>query len=108
MEKDDLAVAGLTILAAPVIVILATLIIIPFGLWWSFVAWKLYGWFVIPLGAPAISYLSFYGLSLFFNLIKPSEKNEENDPKKSIIKSFASAVVYGIALLVGYIVFLNI
>lgn len=76
----------------------------------AFVLWKLYNWFLLPLGFPNITMAHLYGVTLFFAIftissekarkIKTREKDDDVDLKVNVFMIIA----YSISLLVGYLI----
>jgi hypothetical protein len=78
--RDVAAVAGV-----PVLILGAIATIAAIGAWSAFVGYKLYGWFVIPLGAPVLSWWHIWGLLLIYHLVtykeQPVDRNQPKDPR---------------------------
>lgn len=74
----------------------------------AFVFWKLWGWFVVPLSAPAITYWHAFALGLFavwfgiVGTIAPAETLQDKQGKAVVI--MAKALVMLIILASGYMV----
>jgi hypothetical protein len=62
--------------------VILTLIIGPF--WNGFVASILWGWFVVPLGVPTISYLHAVGLGLVVGIYKNAPAAQQQGKKSEI------------------------
>ena len=85
------------------------LIAIPFtfatGAWNAFVLWKLYGWFLLPLGAPALSWAHLWGIFMFFFLaLAGFRPDRSSDGLGSLTRSILMVFVSATALLFGWIV----
>lgn len=98
----------LIILAMPTIIIGIWLISFPIGLFDAWIIQKLYGWFALPLGAPALNLLHIYGFMLIINILRfkndPNAKKDKNTAT-TIIAAILSTVIVGLlALLVGWII----
>lgn len=72
----------------------------------AFVLWKLWTWFIVPLGVVHISYWHAYGLDVFFGLIAAGavvyygKDQTENDRFELIV---GKAVGFAFALGAGYV-----
>lgn len=71
---------------------------------------KLWTWFMVPLGLPAIAYFHAIGLDVLFSALKgmsDPKPDEETDREKLLINSSATVlagyIYLSICLLVGYI-----
>lgn len=79
--------------------------------WRAFVMTRLWGWFVVPLGLPAIGIAHAIGLSLLFGVVTLNHRFiwgkgmalEDTEPKDHLGRAIAFAVVYGIAWGIGAI-----
>ena len=75
----------------------------------GFVILKLWTWFMVPLGLPAIAFYHAIGLDMLFAAFKGIQlvKSDETDREKLLIHSsgvvVASFVYLGICLLLGYL-----
>ena len=75
----------------------------------GFAILKLWTWFMVPLGLPAIAFYHAIGLDMLFAAFKGIQlvKSDETDREKLLIHSsgvvVASFVYLGICLLLGYI-----
>lgn len=88
--------------AVPALILLAIVSILPFGMWNAFVAWKLYHWFIVPLGLPMLGLWSFWGVLMFLSMFKPSSTSEA-DIAKSYKKMLGNALALAIVLVVAYV-----
>lgn len=100
MEKELKTIALLAI----------TLISIPFSIVWSaFVASHLWLWFVVPLGAPAISLAHAAGLmtikGFIFAKIAKDEKTDTDENRKRIHALVFMFVAPAVSLAFGYGIF---
>ena len=74
------------------------------GAYYSFVAWKLWLWFLPPLGFPSISYAQGFGLyALAASVMLWGVTVNEEDADKSIIIGLAKALVASIILFEGWV-----
>lgn len=93
-------------LMAAIVVGIAMLVVTPGLILWSFTLKNLWGWFVVPLGAPAINAWHAYGLmligSVFTHGLSRYDKNGEDDEAaekmaKLLVSSILSSLlVWGI------------
>lgn len=76
------------------------------GCWYIFVAWKLWGWFAVPLGAPGLSYLQAFGLyTLAASVLIWSfyaDPDEAND--KGVIIAVAKCITCAVLLGEGWVI----
>jgi hypothetical protein len=75
------------------------------GAWYSFVAWQLWAWFAMPLGAPALTFAHAFGLyvlaaSVLLWGISPDVKMETEE---AVTLVMGKANVAAIILLEGYV-----
>lgn len=80
------------------------------GMWYAFVAYKVYWWFAVPLGAPHIGYIVAWGLYnmvsalLLWGIIVPSELMPKHSDKYDLSFALvAKAVTAGGILLESWI-----
>lgn len=66
----------------------------------GFVVAKLWGWFVVPFGIPAIGYAWAVGLSILFGILGPPTPSNDSSWWRGLGKSIFR---YALALLAGYI-----
>jgi hypothetical protein len=77
--------------------------------WASFVTYKLYGWFVVPLGAPVLNWWHVWGLLILFGLVTyksdGTELQERPTPRTSRAIGFiiTRVLVITAALLFGWL-----
>ena len=73
----------------------------------GFAVSTMWGWFIVPLGAPAMSLAHGYGLSLFVSLFTQQliiQSQFKDDPKFTTnMKVALSVIMNGVLLLVGLI-----
>lgn len=65
--KDDDKKNLLAVLGFPVFVALVLILFIPLGLFNAWAVQKMYIWFALPLGAPALNLAHVWGFSLILN-----------------------------------------
>jgi hypothetical protein len=66
----------------------------------AFVLGTLWGWFLVPLGLPAISYVHAYGLSIVVTYLQGVKDRNNNTTAKELLVSSVSLSVG--ALIFGY------
>lgn len=54
------------------------IVIVPLAMWKAFVATKLWAWFVVPIGAPAIPLLSMMGIVLLIDMLFRRISEDDN------------------------------
>ncbi len=65
----------------------------------------LWGWFIVPLGLPAINIFHAYGLALLVGLFGNSPQSEKGSQKDLLIKAAAENISAPLgALLMGWII----
>lgn len=102
MKTDnDTRTAVLTLLAIPTATIMLIVVMLPLGLFTAWAMQKMYGWFILPLGAPTLNLWHVFGLNLIINryLYKPG-----GDNKKFVEQLIAGIVATLLTLLLGFMV----
>lgn len=84
-------------------------VVVALGAWVAYVAHKFYGWFVVPLGAPALSWWHVWGLLIMYNLITyktdDREKSKEPGPIGKILGYILGrALIVAVILLIGWLI----
>ena len=75
----------------------------------AFVVWKLYVWFIQPLGFPILTMSEVFGVSLFCGLwvLKSTSIRQvviaDKDDKVDLTTNIILIIIIGISLLLGYI-----
>jgi hypothetical protein len=75
----------------------------------AFVVWKLYVWFIQPLGFPILTMSEVFGVSLFWGLWFSKSTSirqiviADKDDKVDLTVTIISIIIIGISLLLGYI-----
>lgn len=93
-----------------VLLLLALVINFFTSAWWAFVTYKLYFWFIVSLGAPALSWWHVWGVTMVIGaIVSPyTYKDNDDDVDTSIKKIFSRMITLtlgaAILLLVGWIV----
>ena len=75
---------------------------IPVAIWRAFVLSVLWGWFLVPMGAPAIGVALAYGLLLVVEVAKPARPDPDNVAETLVFSALLNALV----LATGYLVHL--
>lgn len=75
---------------------------VPLSLWRGFVLAKLWGWYIVPLGAPLIGWVHAVGLSVFFGLLLSWAYKSDKDETPWHVVARAS-VVPAFSLLFGWV-----
>ena len=75
----------------------------------GFVLHRLWAWFVVPLGVPAIGIAHAVGLAMLVGFLKMSQhdfdQESDDEPLARLIgQSIGYVVVYGFVLLAGYLI----
>ena len=101
-EKHTLTAALGLLIGAPIILVGVYTIT---GLWWSYCAAILWGWFLVPLSLPALPLWQMWGIRMTYNLIRglggAQMKDHEADLPRTVINIITAPLL---ALLVGYFV----
>ena len=101
-ENNDKVVAIALLIADPLTLISFYAIS---GLWWSYCATILWGWFLVPLSLPALTLWQMWGIRITYKLMRglggAEMKDHEVDLKRTIITLILTPLL---ALLVGYFV----
>jgi hypothetical protein len=109
-EKDDALTVGLIAAGIPALIIGMFAVGMLVGAWRAFVIFKLYGWFLTPLGAPLLNWWHIWGLLLIYSALK--WKQEKADPNAKTDKPwlrFIGAILtpglaFAIILLTGWLI----
>lgn len=94
-----------------VIIAVGLFIIIVTALIRAYAGFKLYGWFMVPIGMPVIPMAQLYGAMFFFSFLiqhatnSDEKKNEGKSVTQMLIEALFTTLVYtGLWLLFGYII----
>lgn len=102
MDKEDtknlMAIMGL-----PVVILLLILINIPTALLTAWAIQKMYIWFLIPLGLPALKLVTIWAMILIFNRLTFTYDGEKSTAKKVIAGMFASVFITFVMLGMGLV-----
>lgn len=109
MKKDseikDFGEALIAMLLVPFIAIPMLVILLPFALFNTWAVSTMYGWFVLPLGAPDLSFWHVFGLILLVGLLRGGNSTKNDDGMfESIVKLVLQIFVVLMIVLVGFIV----
>lgn len=88
-----------------------TLLIVPaiIGAWAFSTLW---GWFIVPLGFPALSWAHAYGVMLVVGILKPKNKDfkstvgEKRDFSDFVLEFINYLLIYTVAVGMGWVVML--
>lgn len=98
--KDEDSKALLAILGIPVLVVLVLIMFIPLGLFNAWAVQKMYIWFALPLGAPALKLAHVWGFGLILNhYLFRAEDNKKGALGRIGISLFGTLLM----LLMGFI-----
>jgi hypothetical protein len=98
-QKNVLAILGL-----PVAIGLFILLLIPFGILNAWVVQKLYEWFLLPLGLPALNLWHVWGILTIIVFLEPLSKSNKKITPKILLTSMVRVVFSAaFALLLGFI-----
>lgn len=100
MDSDD-SKTLLAVLGIPVLIVLMFTMFVPLGLFNAWAVQKMYIWFLLPLGAPAINIAHTWGISLILNhyLFNRSDTSSKKWWKPLAASLFGT----GFMLLMGFI-----
>jgi len=89
--------------------VVGLLILIPItfilSAWNAFVLWKLYSWFVVPLGAPLLNWWHIWGLWMFITAVFIGFTPERPEGgSATATRIFGQAFAFAITLFVGWII----
>lgn len=93
-KKNTLAIMGI-----PTAIVLLIIMLLPFGILNAWAVQKMYGWFLLPLGAPAINLWHTWGIAMLINHFMPTV----NSDKKILVRLFTGVFGVFLMLLIGYI-----
>lgn len=103
MRRGDRPSVGEYLLGGLIVLAVYVAITVPFILWNGFVLQRLWAWFAVPLGAPAITMSIAVGLNILASFLTARVPRKDTDWQRII----TFAVIYpAVALLTGYIVHL--
>ena len=77
--------------------LISTAFVLPFAAWFGFVVKTIWGWFVVPLHAPAIGVWEAAGLYLLIRLLT-MDLTLPRDDDKTPAERFLTSVVFGIVV----------
>lgn len=89
----------LTILGIPMLFVFMIIAFLPLGLFNAWALQKMYGWFLIPLGLPALNLWHVWGIMMIINHIKPMQ----TDDTKLWISIAKGVYATCLMLLIGYL-----
>lgn len=69
----------------------------------AFVLYKMWGWFLVPLGLPQIGMAHAWGLAILIGMFTVRSKIQSKDKKERIAEGVTMALSPFMALLFGYI-----
>ena len=69
----------------------------------GYVVFKLWNWFCVPLGIPAITWINALGIYLLFTFMCPRNKNKKLTGKECLTWSIEIWIKCGFFLLLGWI-----
>lgn len=80
---------------------------IPLALWRAYVIARLWAWYMVPLGVPAVGVVQAYGVSLVIGIVtgaayRDATKREAEDDAAIVKRIVGVAVMSGFALLFGW------
>lgn len=106
-EKDDGLKTALAIAGVPTLIMGFIVMGTVLGAWGAFVVWKLYGWFLVTLGAPAMNWWHIWGLLMIIHYfaykdVKPEPGAKWTDAAGKII---GRVLGLGFTLLLGWFVY---
>jgi hypothetical protein len=74
---------------------------IPTAFWTTFVAWKLWLWFAVPLGAPALTFAAAFGLRLLLAALRSSDRPGDEGAEAALARMVAQCIAATISLALG-------
>ena len=94
------------------ILLLDSLLSIAIGFLEAIIFKFMWGWFIIPLGAPLINFWHSYGILLMIDFVKTWETNKDNnknvDIEEIIVKNLTITIVCLLAWGIGALVHLGV
>jgi len=101
-KKHTLAAALGLLISAPIILVGVYAIT---GLWWSYCAAILWGWFLVPLSLPALTLWQMWGIRITYQLMRGLRGAEMKDHEVDLPRTVIDLIIAPLlALLVGYFV----
>jgi hypothetical protein len=101
-EENKLTAALAALIGAPIIL---TGFFAITGLWWSYCATILWGWFLVPLSLPALTLWQMWGIRMTYSLVRGLGGAQMKDHEVDLPKTIVSIIIAPLlALLVGYFV----
>ena len=85
--------------------VLFILLVVPFMWWDGFVLAKLWGWFVVPLGAPVLGVWQAVGLAIVWNHVRTRSSDVKHEETITSWTRIGYAVLApALSLLIGYLI----
>lgn len=104
-EIKDFKEALIAILLVPFVAVPLLVILLPFAMFNAWAVGTMYAWFVLPLGAPELSFWHVFGLLLLIGLLRQGNGTKDNDSiSESVIKLVLQIFIVLMMVLVGFIV----
>lgn len=104
-ENNDPKGILLAVLLTPIITLPLIVVILPFALFNTWAVWLMYGWFVLPLGAPGLSFWHTLGLILLIGLLRGgSGIKDEGSLGEKILKLVVRIVITLVIVLAGFVI----
>ena len=92
------------LIAVAIIVPVLFAVLVPIVLWQGYVLWVMWGWFIVPLGAPEISVPWAIGFASVAHLLHPTVHNPEAKDNATRWGRIAEPFLQpALILLIGYV-----
>lgn len=85
MDNDENQKNLLIVLGAPIAIVLLWLLFLPLGLLNAWAVQKMYGWFLLPLGAPQLNLWHVFGFVVLINHFKSFNPNDKRKVLEHIL-----------------------
>lgn len=102
--KDDTGKDVLALLGIPVFLVLILIAFIPLGLFNAWAVQKMYIWFLLPLGLPALNLLHIWGISLLVSHYTVNMDGRKKKKGETWSALFASLIATLLMLAIGFVI----
>lgn len=89
------------VIASIIAMILLLVTVAPISLWFAFAASILWGWFLVPLGLPAIGIAHMWGVTLTLSIIRPRPIFTRKDDRSYDWEATATTIILVPPLSIG-------
>lgn len=103
-EKKEASKNLLAVLGIPVFILLLIIAFVPLGIFNAWAVQKMYIWFLLPLGAPALNLWHVFGISILIRHFTNTTSDKDKTGKE-VLGGIAKSVISTLfMLLLGWII----